>query len=70
MRLLYPIPGMDEDTKKRINCDEERLSTTGLCASAIEWRAFRVSGSSWAEGRCPFCEEEGRYQQEQSSETH
>ena len=68
MRLPRPIPGMDEDTKKQINCDEERLPTTGLCASAIEWQAFRVSGSNWAGGRCPFCEEEGRYQREQSSE--
>jgi hypothetical protein len=68
MRLSYPIPGMDEDTRKRIHCDEERVPTTDLCASAIEWQAFRVSGSSWVDSRCPFCEEKGMYEQERPSE--
>jgi hypothetical protein len=61
MRLPYPIPGMDEDTRKQIDCNEKRDQKTNLCASAVEWRAFKVSGSSFADGRCPFCEEEGRY---------
>jgi hypothetical protein len=61
MRLPYPIPGMDEDTRNRIDCNKERDPKTNLCASAIEWQAFKVSGSSFAEGLCPFCEEEGKY---------
>jgi len=58
-----------QDTKNRVVCDEEKLPAMGLCASAIEWQAFSVSGVSWADGRCPFCEEEGKYQQDQSSKT-
>jgi len=63
MKLPFPVPGMDEETKAKVICDKKKDPKTGLCASAIEWTAFQ-SGSSFAKGRCPFCEEEGKYKEQ------
>ena len=55
-------PSMDQNIVEKLVCSNPKLVYTGhdyVCNDTTEWTG--ASGSTSIQGRCPQCEEEGRY---------